>query len=137
MKQIVEDIKADVPKIVDELEQADRRAEQRQLEWKAAEERRLREDDARKVEQSILDSKSELQQIIDRWKELRTIDDFLERAEKSVGLLTGDEQASALERLKLARAFLLKRDPLQMLNNWRTPEERYRPKFSSEEASAA
>jgi hypothetical protein len=43
------------------------------------------------------------------------------------------EKRYVLERLALARSFLGNQDPLDFFRSWKTPEERYAPRYSNKE----
>lgn len=133
IRTIVEAIEAAAPELVTKLEEAERQAEIRHQEWLIEEERRRRAEDRRRVEQSIVDSKTELLQVIERWHDVTSIENFFVGVEQRVDSLPKAEQGQVLERLALARAFLGTQDPLDFIRSWNTPEERYVSKYPSEE----
>ena len=135
IRSIVETIEAAAPDLVAKLEEAERQAEVRRQQWLEEEERRRREEDRRRVEQSIADSKSELRQVIERWSDVMSIERFLGGVEQRADVLPESERGKVLERLALARAFLGTQDPLDFFRSWKTPEERYTPRYVSEEQS--
>lgn len=115
--------------LVAKLEEADRQAEIREREWQEAQERYRREDDRKKVEQSIKESRDELTQVIQRWAHVVSIEQFLRGVEERAECLAQDERARVLERLDMARAFLGTQDPLDFIKSWKTPTERYQPRY--------
>lgn len=123
--------------LVGKLEQADRQAEIERIEREAAEDRRRREEDRRRVEQSIQDSKDHLGKVIQQWSQAISIERFLAGVEQRAHELPDDDRAAVLERLTLARDFLGTHDPLDFFRSWRTPNERYRPKYLSTESDEA
>ena len=131
--QIVEQIAAAAPDLVAKLEEADRQAELRRQEWLAAEERRRRDEDRKRVEQSVADSKAELQQIMQRWFNVMSTEAFLAGVEQRIQNLPEIERLDVLERLSLARAFVGTLDPLAFLRTWKTPEERYTSVYAVDE----
>lgn len=133
-KSIVETAEASAIELVERLQEADRKAEIERVKWRAAEERRKREEDRRCVEQSFLASRRHLDEIIQQWAGLMNVERFLAGVEKKVAELPEGEQGPVLERLKLAREFLGTRDPLDFFRAWKTPDERYRPIYSEERA---
>lgn len=130
VRTIVEAIEAMAPDIVAKLEEADREAEILRQQRLAEEERRRRAEDRRCVAQSIADSKVELRQAIDRWSESMSIENFLAGVERRAGYLADLDRCHVLERLALARAFLGSTDPLDFFREWKTPGERYAPRYS-------
>ncbi|MGO8371121.1 hypothetical protein ACC808_22095 [Rhizobium ruizarguesonis] len=108
--------------LVPKLQEADRQAEIRHQEWLAAVERSQREEDRRKVEQSVKDSREDLAQIIQRWSHVISVEQFLEGVEQRTNELDQDRRRQVLERLNMARDFLGTQDPLDFF-------ERYRPQF--------
>jgi hypothetical protein len=137
IRSIVEAIEAAAPDLVAKLEEADRQVEIRRQEWLADEERRRREEDRRRVEQSIADSKTELRQVIERWSDVMSVERFLAGVELRANDLPESERGEVLERLALARGFLGTQHPLDFFKSWKTPEERYTPRYAVEEQSRA
>ena len=133
IRQIVEQIEAAAPELVSKLEEADRQAEIRRQQWLAEEERRQRDEDRRRVEQSVAESKAELQKIIERWSSVMSTEAFLVGVEQRVQKLPDSERLDVLERLSLARAFVGTLDPLAFLRTWKTPEERYTSVYAVDE----
>lgn len=133
IRTIVESIEAAAPNLVAKLEIADREAEIRHQEWLAAEDRRRREEERRRLEQSITDSRTELRQVIERWSDVMNIERFLAGVEEQTNRLPESDRRQMLERLALARAFLGSHDPLDFFRGWKTPDERYTPRYISEE----
>lgn len=132
IRTIVEAIEAAAPELVVKLEEADREAEIRHQQWLAEEERRRREDDRRRIEQSITDSKAELRQVIERWSNVISVERFFAGVEERAGHLSEPDRLHVLERLELARAYLGSQDPIEYFRAWKTPEERYTPKYPHE-----
>ena len=133
IRSIVEVIELAAPELVAKLAGADREAEVRRQEWLASEERRKREDDRRRVEQSISDSRTELRQVIERWSDIMSIEGFLAGVEQQTNDLPESDRRHVLERLALARTFLGSQAPLDFFRGWKTPDERYTPLYASEE----
>lgn len=133
LKTIVEEIEAMAPDLVAKLEEADRQAQIRHRQWLAEEERRQHEEDRKRIEQSIADSKSELRQVVERWSNVMSIECFLAGVEQQANDLPEIDRRRVLERLALARSFLGGQDPLDLLRGWKTPEERYTPRYPDEE----
>ena len=129
IRSIVEAVEATASELVGKLEEADRQAEVRHQQWLVEENRRQREDDRKRIEQSVADSKTELREIIEQWSDLIGIERFLSGVEERADRLGERERAEILERLALARSFLGSQDPLDFFRKWKVPEERYVAKY--------
>lgn len=129
IRTMVQAIESAAPALVAKLEEADRQADLRHQQWLVDEERRGRQDDCRRVEQSIADSRSELGQVIQRWSDVMSVERFLTGVEQRAKYLPETERIQLLERLALARVFLGDQDPLTFFREWKTPEERYTPRY--------
>jgi len=132
IRTIVEAIEAAAPELVAKLEEADRQAEIRRQQWLIEEERRRREEDRRRIEQSIADSKTEFRQVIERWSDVMSVERFFAGVEQRAKDLSEADRRDVLERLALARAFLGSQDPLDFIRRWKTPDERYTPKYAGD-----
>ncbi|HEY7810895.1 MAG TPA: hypothetical protein VIA98_10990 [Allosphingosinicella sp.] len=130
IRSIVEAIENAAPDLVAKLEEAHWQAQIRRREWAAEQELRRREEDRRRVEQSILDSKAELRQVIERWSDVMSIERFLAGVEQKAQNLSEPDRRHMLERLALARGFLGTQDPLDFFRAWRAPDERYMPHYA-------
>lgn len=117
------------PKLADELEKARREAEIRRQQWQIEEDRRDREEDQRRIRQSETESDADLRQIIGIWSEVVGIERFLAGVEQRAEQLPAAERQRVQDRLALARHFLGTQDPLDFFLNWRTPVERYQPRY--------
>ncbi|TGU95023.1 hypothetical protein EN794_025635 [Mesorhizobium sp. M00.F.Ca.ET.151.01.1.1] len=129
VKAIVQSVEGAAVELIGMLEEADRQAEVERIEREAAEERRRREEDGRRVEQSIQDSKDHLGQVIQQWSNVMGVERFLAGVEQRAHDLPYDDRTAVLERLRLARDFLGTQDPLDFFRSWKTPDERYRPRY--------
>jgi hypothetical protein len=130
VRTIVAALIAKAPDLVLKLEEADRQRQIRHQEWLVQEDRRQREDDRRRISESVLESTADLRKIIERWADMTSIGRFLDGIEKSTATLSDDDKQAVLQRLALARTFLGVQDPLDFFRGWQTPEERYSPRFS-------
>ena len=129
IKTIVEAIEAMASVLVAKLEQADREAETRRQQRLAEEENSQRAEDRKRVEQSIAESKVALRQVIERWSDITNIESFFVGVERRANDLSETDRRLVLERLTLARECLGNQDPLDLLRGWKTPEERYTPRY--------
>lgn len=132
VRTIVRELEAMAPSLVSKVAEADRQAEIRHREWLAQMDRWHREEDRKRVAQSIADSRTELQQVIGRWSEVMSTEQFLARVEQRASELADSERGVLLERLALARSFLGTQEPLDFFRGWKLPEERYTPRFPNE-----
>ena len=129
LTSIVHAIEEAAADLVGKLEEADRRAEIAHQEWLAAQEKHRREEDRRRVEQSVRESQEHLLQIIRQWAHVMEVERFLAGVEARIADLPTDDREPIRERLKLARAFLGTQNPVDFFLAWKTPEERYRPVY--------
>lgn len=130
---IAQEIEAMAPKLADEIEKARREAEIRRQRWLIEEDRRDREEDKRRILQSETESDADLRQIIGTWSEVVGIERFLVGVEHRAEQLPAEERQKVQDRLALARQFLGTQDPLDFFLNWRTPVERYQPRYHEKE----
>ncbi|MFO0996642.1 MAG: hypothetical protein U1F33_08145 [Alphaproteobacteria bacterium] len=134
VKSIVKAVEDAAVDLVAKLEEADRKAEIARQEWLAAEEKRRREEDRCRVEQSIRDSREHLGQVIQQWSNVMSVERFLAGVEQRAAELPETDRAPVLERLKLAREFLGTQDPLDFFLSWKTPAKCYRPRYADTDA---
>lgn len=134
LKAIVRSIESAVPDLVAKLEEAERQDEIARQERLVAHEKSARSEDKARIGQSQRDSKEELANVIGQWSAAISVENFLAEAERRVTDLADTERAAVLDRLQLARAFLGGSDPLDFIRSWRTPGERYRPRYEQEAA---
>ena len=134
IQSIVKSIEKAAVELVDKLAEADRQAEIARLERIAAEEKRLREEDRRQVTQAEQDSEEHLREIIQQWSDTVAVESFLAGVEERASKLTAESREKIIERLNLARQLLGNTDPLDVFLSWKTPKERYRSKYESDES---
>lgn len=132
LANIVASIEAAAPVMVAQIAESDRKAEIRRQEERVAEERRRRENDRIAIARSIEESHADLRKIIDKWSEIVTIERFLAGVEETARQQAADDLAQIQQRLTEARSLLGSTDPLDFFRNWKTPVERYIPKYSGE-----
>lgn len=102
-----------------------RRKKEREEEW----ERYERREDARKVAQALSDSRQQLAETIEKWGKAMAVERFFADAEERLINLGNERRQHLEERLKLARAMMGSIDPLDFIENWQAPDERYRSKY--------
>jgi hypothetical protein len=132
LRAIVEQVEAAAPTIVTLIEKAERQAEIERREREVQHQRWLREEDRRRITQSVAESKEELGQVIARWSEVMRIEQFFAGVEARASSLGQAEQTMVQERLRLARSFLGSQDPLDFFRDWRSPTERYQPRYDED-----
>lgn len=133
LKGIAQEIEAMAPKLAQYLEKARREAELRHQQWLVEEDRRKREEDQKRIRQSESESDADLRKIIGTWSEVVGVERFLAGVEQRAEQLSPDERLRVQNRLTLAREFLGTQDPLDFFLNWRTPVERYQPRYPENE----
>eukprot|EP01037_Dinobryon_pediforme_P015589 gene15589-15736_t len=130
LADIVATIEAAAPVMVAQIAESDRKAEIRRQEERVAEERRRRENDRIAIARSIEESHADLRKIIDKWSEIVTVERFLAGLEQTAQQQAADDFAQIQQRLAEARSLLGTTDPLDFFRNWKTPVERYTPKYA-------
>ncbi|WP_323688332.1 hypothetical protein [Rhizobium sp. AN69] len=104
--------------------QAKRKKEQEE-EW----ERYRRREDTRQVEQAFQTSQKQLAEIIDSWGRAMVVERFFADAEVRLEDAEEERKQRLKERLALARQMMGSVDPLDFIDNWQAPEDRYRSKY--------
>lgn len=132
IKSIAHSLEHAATELAQKIEEAERQAEIAHQKWLIEEDQRRRAEDKRLIAKSYEESRNELEKIIGQWGELIRIEEFLANAEEHVARLPESDRAEINGRLQLAREFLGSRDPIEFLRAWRTPGERYAPKYSEE-----
>ena len=110
-------------------EEAANLAAQRQREREETQERWRREEDRRLVFQATEDSRKQLFGVISRWSEAVAIARFFLEAEARLEGVDSERRNTLEERLALGRALLGTLDPLDFLEEWLAPDERYKSKY--------
>lgn len=102
-----------------------KRKKERQEEW----ERYERREDARKVAQALTDSRQQLAETIEKWGKAMTVERFFADAEERLGGVDDERRQRLTKRLARARAMMGSVDPLDFIENWKAPDERYSSKY--------
>ena len=105
-----------------------KRKKEREEEW----ERYERREDARKVAQALADSQQQLAETIEKWGKAMVVERFLNDAEERLTKLDDERRRHLAQRLNMARTMMGSIDPLDFIENWRAPDERYRSKYQKE-----
>lgn len=125
--KIVESIENSTEIMRKEIIEAEQRAEVQRREWEEQTARWKREEDQRQIADSIKKSHDQLAQVIQSWATVMSIEQFLIGVEERAITLPEVQREQVLDRLRLAREFIGKQDPLEFFNSWKTPGERYIP----------
>ena len=115
--------------LVAKLEEADRLAEIEHQKFLALQEKWRRDDDRKQIEKSRKDSREDLDRIIERWAEIEGVVAFLKGVEARADTLNEKDRELLRQRLKLATEFLDPQNPLELFLSWKTPSERYSPRY--------
>ena len=127
--KIVETLQAAKDKLQSLMTAANEAAATRKREQEEEWERYERREDARKAAQALTDSRQQLAEIIDKWGKAITVERFFADAEERLPTVDEERRQRLTERLTLARVMMGSLDPLDFIENWLAPEERYRSKY--------
>lgn len=133
-------ISAMIPEIIKALEgvtgdlaqktiAANEAAKQRQREWEEQQERWRREQDQRQIAAAKAASQKQLSEIIQQWSAAMAIDQFFREAEGSIAQAEQGRQEQLSVRLALAREMVGTLNPLDFLESWVAPAERYKTRY--------
>jgi hypothetical protein len=111
--------------------EADHQAELARLQWEEEEEKSRQREDSRKAHEAVKASRQQLDQIIQAWSDTATVGRFLQGIEEHASKLPDGKRCEVLGRLELARKFIGTQNPLDFFLAWKTPSERYLPKYPS------
>lgn len=133
---IIRSLESEAGGLHQKLEEARRLAEierrKREKEW----ERYRRQEDQRLIAQSHKESREHLNQVIQQWAEVMNMQRFFEGVEARAANLSERDRDAILQRLKLAREVMGSPDPLDFLRIWKSPAERYEPRYQNEESGS-
>ncbi len=115
---------------------AEEAAVKRQREWEEQWERYRREEDQRHVTEAYEESRKQLAEIMERWQKAMTVERFFTDAEALLQEVECERRKTLRERLALARSMLGSVDPLDFLETWLSPEERYKSKYTNNDQSS-
>ncbi|EKG5015701.1 hypothetical protein O3Q57_000706 [Salmonella enterica] len=105
-------------------EEARVKAEARRIQWELNEKRYREKERIRREKEAYTASLAELNGIMIQWAEDKRIEQFLRDVEKDVASIDEQQKAQIMERLQLARQFLLEDTAVERLLKWQTPLER-------------
>jgi len=125
--KIVKSIEGSTEVVRKEIQEAEHRAELREQQCQAEQQRWRREEDQWQIAKSISDSREQLNQVIQAWAKAVSIEQFLKGVEERASNLSEAQREAVLDRFRLAREFIGAQDPLEFLLSWKSPGERYVP----------
>jgi hypothetical protein len=124
LPNIVQELEAAGPVLAAQLEAARVEAEEQHRRWQE-EDRRRREAEARALqEKRRQEARTDLLAAIAAWDEARGIAACFDEVEREAEKLGAEERQQLLTRVALARELLGKSNPLDLLLQWKAPDER-------------
>ena len=105
---------------------ADDAAARQRKKWDEDRERWQFEEHHRRTQQSQADSRKQLEEIMNAWASATAVERFFQEAEQHIEGLEGERREHLSKRLTLARSMLGTLDPLEYLEGWLAPHERYK-----------
>ncbi|EBB5685350.1 hypothetical protein QLL71_000968 [Salmonella enterica] len=126
--KIISAMRDAVPLIQKQLEEARVKAEARRIQWEVNEKRYREKERIRREKEAYTASLAELNGIMIQWAEDKRIEQFLRDVEKDVASIDEQQKAQIMERLQLARQFLLVDSAVERLLKWKVPQERLEKK---------
>jgi hypothetical protein len=127
--EIVKTLVASKSRLQRLIEAEDAAEEQRKREQKERWDRYERQEDARKAAQALSDSRQQLAEIIESWARAMAVERFFADAMERLKDTDEERRQRLEERLAQARAMMEAVDPLDFIEKWVAPEERYHSRF--------
>lgn len=121
---IVKELKRAVPELIRLIEEGERQAEIERQKWEEQRVQWRREEEERRIAKTLKDSTDELHRVIGLWSEAKRQEAFFLDAENRLTELPAEIQKTDLERLRKARELIGSVDTLELLRQWKTPQER-------------
>ncbi|HFW4799521.1 hypothetical protein PGN93_18810 [Klebsiella aerogenes] len=113
-----------VPLIKKQQEEARVKAEERRIQWELDEKRYREKERIRREKEAYNASLAELKSIMVQWAEDKRIEQFFREVELDVASLDELQKIQIMKRLQLARKFLSEHKAVDLLQKWKTPQER-------------
>ncbi len=126
---IVKELEAVVPDLKSKTAEAEATAIRKQREWEEQQERWKRDEDRRNADKALAQSREELSEVIRKWSAAMSIESFFREAEERLADVETDRRQALSSRLDLARSMMGSLDPLEFLEQWVAPDERYRRQY--------
>lgn len=124
INEVVRELEAAAPDLRAQLEEAERQAEIERRKWEQERGQARLEAERARVAKARADARADLLRAISSWDEVRRIVDFFDEVQREVAQLGGEQRTLMLDRLNRARQLVGGVDGLEVLRNWRAPEER-------------
>jgi hypothetical protein len=134
LQAIVKAMKGIAGDLAERVAEADRQSELARRAMLAEEERRRRAEDQRRIHASNKESHEHLDQIIQAWAQVMNLERFFQGVQEHATSLPAGDRNTVLSRLALAREFVGSQNPLEFFLAWKTPLERYQPRYPHETA---
>lgn len=125
LSSLVKHLVREAPAIANLVEIARQQAEVERKQWEERMEKHRRDEEERLCKKAIKDSHDSLLSIIDAWAEQKRIEGFFQEVRDMAGSLSEEVRADVLNRLGEAQQLIGTSGALDLLLNWRTPEERF------------
>lgn len=127
-RRVAGDIKKATAEIAEQYAVAAEESRRKEQEWQAQLERMRIAEDERLRAESLSKSMEALESLIADWGKAKAIESFFGELEQKVDLSPEGGREALRERIRVARALTKAPDVLQILKEWKTPEERYEAK---------
>jgi len=122
--KMVEALQAATADIARRKEEADRKAEAEQREWDRKRELERQEAERARRVKARQDARQDLLSAIAAWEQVRSIQSWLQSAERELELLPEADRKSLRAKLVEARELVGNVDALEKLRQWKAPQER-------------
>ncbi|EPO5341456.1 hypothetical protein ACUB1R_001589 [Klebsiella oxytoca] len=122
--KIISAMRDAVPLIKKQLEEAIVKTEARRIQWELDEKRYREKERIRREKEAYNASLAELKAIMVQWTEDKRIEQFFREAEIDADTFDDPKRILVIERLQLARHFLSGETAVELLLDWKTPQER-------------
>lgn len=124
--KIISAMRAAVPLIKKQQEEARVKAEERRIQWELDEKKYREKERIRKEKEAYNASLAELKAIMVQWAEDKRIEQFFREVEKDVASLDEQQKVQIMERLQLARQLISVDTAFERLLKWKMPNDQER-----------
>jgi hypothetical protein len=123
-RSIVQELEVEAPDLARRVADAKEKAEAQHRQWQ--EEERLRREEQARARQEKLrqESRKDLLGAIDAWDRARRLHDWVALVQRDAEQFPEGERAEVLDRLAKARELIGRVDAVEVLRQWKAPEER-------------
>ena len=130
--KIVKSIEGSLGNMRSEIAAAAKRDEIRANEWQEQKAKWEREEYAKRIAQSVRESRDQLDDAIRSWATVTSIEQFFRGVEERAALLPVEQRVEILARLELAKESIGTLDPLDFFRAWKSPKEHYKSLLDQE-----